>query len=194
MRKPTIGLRLRVWIIRPNGKKKLVRNRWARSFVQQWIDILYSHFRNTTSGFNVRRTNNVTAGNYYPHTIDTTAPTGTYENSDSMGIVVGSGEGLVDVSDYKLQTQIMHGTTAGTLFHCKCVAGGAVEESTRKMFDFNRTFMNVSGYDVLVREVGVYAREINSNYYYCFVRDVVGPIVVPSMGGIAVNYGFELSL
>ncbi len=192
MRKPTIGLRLRVWIIRPNGKKKLVRNRWARSFVQQWIDILYSHFRNTVTGFNVRKTDNTTAGNYYPHAIDTT--TLANPNTDTHGIVVGSGEGLVDVSDYKLQTQIMHGTTADKLFHCKCVAGGAVEESTRKMFDFNRTFMNVSGYDVLVREVGVYAREVNSSVYYCFIRDVVGPIVVPSMGGIAVNYGFELSL
>jgi len=194
MKKPTVGLRLQIWVIKPNGKKRLVRNRWSRSFVQQWIDIWYSHFRNSVSGFTVKRTSGATAGNYYPHAIDTTSPVGVYENSDSMGIVVGSGLAPVDISDYKLQTQILHGSTSGKLFHCKCMAGIAVEESTRKMFDFNRTFMNVSGYDISVSEVGVYARETNSTYYYCFIRDVVGPIVVPSMGGIAVNYGFELSL
>jgi len=193
MRKQTVGLRLRVWVITPNGKRKLVRNRWSRSFVQQWIDILYGHFRNTTSGFTVKRTDGTTAGNYYPHSIDTRWTA--YYNSDLFGIVVGAGNNPVAVSDYKLQSQIMHGTTAGKIYHGTCVGGlPYVEETSRKMIEFNRVFSNMTDYDIVVREVGVYAQERQNYWYYCFVRDAIGPITVPAKGGIAVSYGFELTL
>lgn len=191
--RPIFGMRLKVWIISPGKKKRLVRNRWSRSFVQQWIDVLYSHFRNTVTGFNVKRVNGTSAGNYYAHTIDTN--TSGYYNSDLFGIVVGSGGNGVDVSDYRLQSQIMHGGSIGQLFHSKCLAANpTLQETGRKRVEFNRIFSNQTSLDIVVREIGMYARETQNNVYYCFVRDDVGAIIVPSGGGIAINYGVELSL
>ena len=191
MRKPTVGLRLRIWVVKANGKKKLVRDRWSRSFVQQWIDIWYGHFRNTVTGFTVKRTDGVSAANYNSHTLDTTAQ----GNVDTYGIVVGSGEAAVSVSDYKLQTQILHGDTPGKLFHSVGkVCPQTFAETDRKWFEYNRSFINMTKYEIVVREVGIYGKETTNNYYYCFVRDVIGHIVAPPLGGIIVNYIFELSL
>lgn len=193
MTKPILGLRLKVWVIRPDWKKKLVRNRWSRSFVQQWIDILYSHFRNSITGFNVKRVNGTTAGNYFAHTVDTNQSG--YENTDLFGIVVGSGDSMVVVSDFKLQTQIMHGASTNQLFHSKClVSNPTFQSSERKRVELNRIFFNKTGLDIVVREIGIYAREPQNTQYYCFVRDEIGAIIVPADGGIAVNYGLELSL
>jgi hypothetical protein len=116
-------------------------------------------------------------------------------NVDTYGIVVGSGGDAVSVSDYKLQSQILHGDTAGKLYHTVGkVCSQTLGDSSRKWLECIRSFINMTEHEVVVREVGAYARDQSALTFYCIVRDAVGSIIVPPLGGIIVNYTFELSL
>jgi hypothetical protein len=90
------------------------------------------------------------------------------------GIMVGSGTGAVSNSDYKLGTQILHGSTAGLLQH------GAMEVADPMIVGANvdcqyvRRFANHSTGTVTVKEIGIYTQFTGNAWYFCIVRDLLG--------------------
>ena len=89
----------------------------------------------------------------------------------TFGLVVGTGTNTVALADNKLQTQIAHGTTAGTLDYGASVIALPSSDSTSTSLILTRVFANSSGGAITVREIGAYIQD-RSNFEYCIVRDL----------------------
>jgi len=75
------------------------------------------------------------------------------------GIVVGTDNTAVSLSDYAMLGRIYHGNELGQLFHYGTVVGSYVENvvSGYCQLDVFRIFENKSGSSIIVRENGIYA-------------------------------------
>ena len=101
-------------------------------------------------------------------------------NSSTDGIVVGTGNTAVAVTDYVLATQIVHGTGAGQLSHAaQTVDTDITRVSNTCTWNTQRVFTNSSGGDIIVAEMGLYGlygrvNTANTTDVYCLIRDVLG--------------------
>lgn len=120
-------------------------------------------------------------------------------NQSNNGIVVGSGNAAESFDDYKLSTQIAHGTGAGQLSH------GATTRVTRTWDEANRkwviaiqrSFTNNSGNSIDVAEIGyqsaIYRPSVLAGPYL-YVRDVLPEIIsVPATKTLTVTYTAEFA-
>jgi hypothetical protein len=116
----------------------------------------------------------------------------------SAGIVLGSSDTPVSLSQYSLGALIPHGTGSGQLTY-----GATNVESLSKdtiwFFRIVRTFTNSSGASVTVREIGLYVRlgmSASPYYFSCmFARDVpTSPISIPNGSTLTVRYIISHSL
>ena len=123
------------------------------------------------------------------------------DNDDSYGIWVGSGTTPVSPTDYKLSSKIPHGTGAGQLDYEPHTVTSSYSE-TSSYVEIARSFINRSGSDVVVREVGLVARSywkgfdaVRQDVKYLIARDVLpSPITVKPLGSLTVRYRISLSL
>jgi len=120
------------------------------------------------------------------------------DNDDSFGIVVGSGSAPVSPYDYNLASKIPHGTGTGQLdydTHSTISSYGG----SSSYVEISRTFVNKSGSDVVVREVGLVGCSFHSyqDIYYKFMvaRDVLpNPVTVKPLASLIVRYRLSLAL
>lgn len=97
------------------------------------------------------------------------------DNSDTYGLVVGTGIGAESNTDYALGTKIAHGTGATQLdygahsFTAPSVVGDNVDMIV------SRDFYNGSGGSITVTEVGGYTKSrVGAAYeYFCILRDLL---------------------
>ncbi len=97
-------------------------------------------------------------------------------NNDNYGIVIGSGTSGETINDYALDTQIAHGTGAGQLQYSTHSIVKPTIVSDNVDFVFSRAFINGSGNDVVVREIGVYTLGLDTGStfrYICVIRDIL---------------------
>jgi hypothetical protein len=116
----------------------------------------------------------------------------------SAGIVVGSSDTPVSLSQYSLGALIPHGTGSGQLTY-GATNVETLSKDTTWLFRVVRTFTNNSGASVTVREIGLYVRlgMYSSPYYFsCMLaRDVpTSPISVPNGSTLTVRYIISHSL
>jgi len=202
-------MKIKGWIIVELDGKEVYRGE-SRSFVQNLGKALLAFFQSTASGstggtVSITNTSGGNAsiyGEYYggygssgfsPMAVN--APAGT----DSYGIVVGSGSTPQTYSDYALASQIKNGTGAGQLsygVHTTTSSYG----SASSYVTISRTFTNQSGSAIVVREVGIIARQsttTNSNTTdtkFLIARDVLAnPVTVNNLGTLTVTYTLTLS-
>lgn len=162
---------LEIFIITPGqgNKNPTIKRTYreeCRSFVKQWVQIIKANFQALGEENTRDRTNTLRTVSCYYNDIKGAA--GDY----NKGILVGTGSTPVNISDYKLETPITHGSAAGQLNH-KAVTFDAFQliGSTAR-FTLRRQFENLSGGTITVNEVGIYARD-SGPYDYCIVRDVL---------------------
>jgi hypothetical protein len=209
-------MKIKGWIIVELDGKEVYRGE-SRSFVQNLGKILLAVFQGTanavggTSGGITSASITNTSGNsvsiygewyasgsavsgFTPMAVNSTAGT------DSYGIVVGSGSTPQTYSDYALANQIKNGTGAGQLSY-GAHATTSSYGSTSSYITISRTFTNQSGSAIVVREVGMIARQVgtasNSNTVdvkYLIARDVLAnPVTVNNLGTLTVTYTLTLS-
>jgi hypothetical protein len=116
----------------------------------------------------------------------------------SAGIVLGSSDTPVSLSQYSLGALIPHGTGSGQLTY-GATNVETLSKDTAWFFRIVRTFTNSSGASVTVREIGLYVRLgiSGSPYWYScmFARDVpTSPISVPNGSTLTVRYIISHSL
>lgn len=110
--------------------------------------------------------------------------------ASQYGIVVGSGDTAPTNTDFKLETQITHGTGAGKITHNVCT----VDEVTAVVgvnvdLILLRSFTNNTGALRTVKEVGIYVKQTITPEYFCIIRDVLGsPVEVPDKCSLSVYY------
>ncbi|GAI80495.1 unnamed protein product [marine sediment metagenome] len=116
-------------------------------------------------------------------------------NEDVHGIVIGTGNTPVDITDYQLVAQIMDGSAAGQMIHNAEAFDATVTVSDPDCtVDTWRNFNNNSGASITVKETGLYCYSSTPTLYYlCLVRDVPAEIVVPDGGGCYVKYTAKIT-
>jgi hypothetical protein len=136
-----------------------------------------------------------TAANFYASPLAMNAA----DNDDTYGIVVGSGTATVTPTDYSLASKIPHGTGSGQLDYGVHTATESYTGAS-SYCEISRSFTNVSGAEITVREVGLIAR---NRYFYptsvdvkfLIARDVLpSPVRVKNLGSLTVRYRISLTL
>jgi hypothetical protein len=95
------------------------------------------------------------------------------DGNQNLGVVVGTDDTAPTPTDYKLVTQIAHGTGAGQLQY----GGNSVvvnTTATKSQMSITRTFTNGSGASITVKEVGLYLLNYNGTgeSYFCVIRSL----------------------
>lgn len=115
-------------------------------------------------------------------------------NNDSYGIQVGSSNTAESFEDFKLNTKILSGSTAGKLAYSASEIPAESYVAGTKTYSVAhiRYFNNNSGGDVTVNEVALSARG-NGTSNTTVARDVLGaPVVIPNTGQLKVTYTISL--
>jgi len=114
---------------------------------------------------------------------------------DNYGILVGSSDTAFDVTQYNLGSKIAHGTGSGQLSYGETsVVDYGVDYKT-----WQRAFDNLSGADVVVKEIGMFAKVtreeagVPTPYYVMLARDVITTTTVPNGGRLIVKYTFKIN-
>ena len=117
----------------------------------------------------------------------------------NMGIVIGTSDTPVDVSDYRLGALIAQGLGAGQMDYMAMVINASVVADPNCDFLMSRQMANNSGGLITVRESGIYVMMERSlspftAAYGCGVRDVfTAPQDVPDGGGITIEYTLRVT-
>lgn len=127
----------------------------------------------------------------YLYNAEVLAPSG----EDKYGILVGSSDTAFDVTQYNLGSKISHGTGSGQLQYgdTSVVDYGADYKTWQRAFD------NLSGADVVVKEIGMFAKVtreesgVPKEYYVMLARDVITTTTVPNGGRLIVKYTFKIN-
>ena len=112
------------------------------------------------------------------------------EGDDTYGIVVGTGDTAVTPDDYKLASQIAHGSGDGQLYYKACSVGkpNIVDSGVRVVV--SRVFRNDGNSDITIAEIGIVALVIadtTSSAKVLIIRDVLTePVTIPAGGGIGI--------
>lgn len=118
--------------------------------------------------------------------------------SDEKGIVIGTGTTAVAVNDFKLATQIAHGSSAAQMVHYGCWGLNYTTGASSASFDIERIFRNDSGGSIVVAEIGIYSGGYNSTNVFnsfCIIRDVLGATVTVLNGEyLKVKYTITVSV
>ncbi len=136
------------------------------------------------------------AGNTYYWMGSASGPAPLY-GIDTWGIQVGSNATAVALTDYKLNTQIAHGTGAGQLKYSGQggqVSAGTGAAGTSRSFRINRYFTNDSGGDVTIREVGLVVRPTSAAgavYNVLICRDLTGDVIVTNTNAVPVEFTWQ---
>jgi hypothetical protein len=123
------------------------------------------------------------------------------DNDDSLGIIVGSGSNPVSPTDYALASKIPHGTGTGQLDYEPSTVTSSYS-STFSYVEIARSFINKSGADIIVREVGLVGRNywrdaagVKTDVKCLIARDVLpAPITVKPLGSLTVRYRISLAI
>ena len=160
-RRHIIGAELEIEVIDKNGKLIKKERYESRSFVKQFIDMLYALMYALKVEDTVLqvRDKDGTLQNYPALTALTNdifrARTATTSESfwERFGIVVGSDDTPVAYDDYKLGNQILHGTGSGQLSYQKCEVESPYLDGSEYKFRISRAFVNNSGASITVKAV-----------------------------------------
>jgi len=98
-------------------------------------------------------------------------------SASQVGIVVGEGTNAVAITDYKLQTKITNGASAGQLVYLSCWLCNLAVGASDVTWDIERMFYNDSGGTITINELGVnnFAQITGQPSYtqtsFCMIRD-----------------------
>ena len=131
------------------------------------------------------------ANDNYLYDASVLAPAG----EDKYGILVGSSDMAFEVTQYNLGSKISHGTGSGQLQYGETL----VADYGNDYKTWQRAFDNLSGADIVVKEIGMFAKVVREeagvpkDYYVMLARDVITTTTVPNGGRLIVKYTFKIN-
>ncbi len=176
----TIRVYYRLAVTDPRGRV-VSRTHWrlCRSYVQQWTQGWRMFFVSAAEA-SVRDVLNALQTLTDPTTVGQVFGRVT-ASGDARGIVIGTDGSAVTITDFALGTQIL----TATMTHLGVTIGPIVETlPTSAEFTISRGFINVSGGNVNVAEVGLYCDAVTAagTKFFMLVREVVSPVQVVAAG------------
>ncbi len=116
---------------------------------------------------------------------------------DDNGIVIGTTNTAVDITDEKLVAKVVHGTSSGQMeYELQAYPADISISDPDAFFTTSRTFLNNSGGTITVRETGIYAtipQGATTMKDFCIVRDVPTEVAVLNGETCTVDYKFQIS-
>ena len=193
-----------------NGLVRRYRKLLSRSFVKQFLQILYSKMYTSISVLdidNVARTLSlssfpggaaISAQGYciYPLAGVTyfQSPAG-YGVPVLNGIALGDSTTAVEITDASILSLIAEGTSTDQLEYLGCYATDVVVSAPSASFTLERFMRNSSGGTVTINEVGIYVYCENVGKGFMIVRDLVSPGVDVDDGEyLKVVYTFTITV
>lgn len=176
-----------------NGKLLRRLKGRSRSYVRQFIDILYTQFGSKT-GVTVKDTGGIDRSCDYR---DMNLAVSSAENNSDYGILVGGGTTAVTISDYNIESQYAHGTGANQMYHYAVTFTAPSVSGPVCSFVVQRVIGNQSGATITVREIGIGGMFYGDTgtRYALLVRDILAsPLSVPDGGAITVTYTLAVSV
>lgn len=194
---PNVALYFQLEVRDANGKLvRRTRKYRARSFVKQYIQHLRAGMNRANEG-SVLDTSNTSRTLASPN-----AGTTDFMNvnlataSNAYGIRVGTGTTAVAMTDYELATIIAQGTGSGQMEHGSTTVGSLTSSSSEAAFTISRTFVNSSGAQIDVAEVGMACQSGDSgaqHRFFLIVRDVLSSVVaVGNAQTLTVTYTMKI--
>jgi len=182
-----------------NGKVLSKEEEKSRSFLGLWNKMIWTQM--TGASYPALMVTDIN-GNSWPLGVGTSGNNfrmnGGAENPN-MGVVIGTSDTPVDVSDYRLGALIAQGFGVGQMDYMAMVINASVVADPNCDFLMSRQMANNSGGLITVRESGIYVMMERSlspftAAYGCGVRDVfTTPQDVPDGGGITVEYTLRVT-
>jgi len=174
---------------------KLLRRirRKSHSYVQQWNEMVCVQVGGKTS-FSMKDTGDTDRD--VDANVVNFAAYGT-EAVATYGIVIGTGDTAVTISDNKLEAQIAQGTGAGQMYHYVCTVADASVSGSDCSFTLTRVIGNQTAATIVVKEIGIYigGHDGTTTRFFLGVRDVLASsISVPAGGAITVVYTIKVSV
>ena len=198
MIKPILVVKVDGKMVYEGESKSLLQN-----FAKALLTILSSPGSGVTTSTSIGATVNFFgewyAGTYYGGGVHLAM--NALSGDDSFGIVVGSGTTNVSPTDSSLASKISNGTGSGQLSYQTHTTNSSFSSSS-SFIQISRTFINNSGADVVVREVGLIARNffrdnsgVKNDAKILIARDVLpNPVTVKPLGSLNVTYTLSLSV
>jgi hypothetical protein len=182
-----------------DGKVLSQEEKKSRSFLGLWNKMIWTQM--TGASYPALMVTDI-SGNPWPLGVGTSGNNfrmnGGAENPN-MGIVIGTSDTPVDVSDYRLGALIAQGLGAGQMDYMAMVINASVVADPSCDFFMSRQMANNSGGLITVRESGIYVMMERSlspftAAYGCGVRDVfTTPQDIPDGGGITIEYTLRVT-
>jgi hypothetical protein len=178
-------MKIKVYIEVWKGDKRILVKP-AKSFVRQIIDVMRIHMSQTSAEVKCTDgTLNLMPASSSHFKVNAAA------GDASFGVQVGTGTNAVSISDYKLQTPISHGTGSGQLQYGAVSVGAVAVIPPSAEFTIARTFTNLSGADITVKEVGLIAKY--DVYPYLLERTLL-EFVIPNGENRTVTYKIKVTV
>lgn len=116
------------------------------------------------------------------------------KEDDSHGILIGSGTKIVDPKDYTLSSKIPHGIGSGKVLYLSCSVGSTEVTGDMARLTISRSFLNHSGSDITVTELGLAVRQFNPETNILLIRDQIPAVTVPNDYTLYVTYSLVVSV
>jgi len=169
-----------------NGKIIARLKSEARSWLKQWNQLIYGGMSNSAQTV----TDTGGTGRTQSVSYDLLGAAGVAGDA-TRGVVVGTGTTGVTISDFRLESQVAHGTGAGQLEHQATQVIYPTVSGSQCYFQLKRILVNHSGGLVSVNEIAIYG-DITSSFRACIARDVLaGTVTIPDGGSITVIYSVK---
>lgn len=182
-----------------NGKVLSREEEKSRSFLGLWNKIIWTQM--TGASYPALMVTDIN-GSSWPLGVGTSGNNfrmnAGVENT-AMGIVIGTSNTPVAISDYRMGALIAQGFGAGQMDYMAMVINTSVVADPNCDFFMSRQMANNSGGLITVRESGIYVMMERSlspftAAYGCGVRDVfTTPQDVPDGGGITIEYTLRVT-
>ena len=168
-----------------NRNGKLLRRlpfRECHSLLKQFIQILGVQMGGSSQTIkDTGGTNRASAANSLNFSCFATSQT-------THGIVIGTGETPVTMTDYKLQTQV----TASIVHQTMSFAVEEPDANTWRIA-ISRGFLNNTGAELNIKEAGLYVLFSGSAYFICADRTLY-PVAVPAGTTLTLTYRITVTL
>ncbi|MFP3265625.1 MAG: hypothetical protein RXO54_07315 [Acidilobus sp.] len=116
------------------------------------------------------------------------------KEDDTHGILIGNGTSTVTPTDTWLASQIKNGLGPGQMLYLFSEVGTTTVAGTSAYITLKRSFINHSGNDITVTELGVAVWNVNPSAYLLIIRDLIPPVDVPNDYTLDVQYTISVSV
>lgn len=172
----------------------------GNSFLLNFMKMLYAIMRATSyGGFACERIKSTERYTVEYRTIEYTREIAgihawAMKEDDTHGILIGNGTKEVSPNDTWLASQIKNGLGPGQMLYLASDVSSTEVSGNEAHIFLKRSFINHSGGDITVTELGVAVWNVNPSANLLIIRDLVLPFNVPNNYTLDVQYTISVSV